>query len=74
MMIVAAFACVLITVALGDDYWQADLIGSLGGLTYLFGMVIYGVRDTKEANFQSDNMASSVASGPKRDSIDSAHE
>lgn len=74
VMIGAAFICVLITVALGDNYWQADLIGSLGGLTYLLGMMIYGAHDTDGAGSQSDIMASSVTSDPERDPGDTAFE
>ena len=74
VMIGAAFICVLITVALGDNYWQADLIGSLGGLTYLLGMMIYGTHDNGVAGSQSDVMASSVTSDPERDPDDPANE
>jgi hypothetical protein len=74
VMIGAAFICVLITVALGDNYWQADLIGSLGGLAYLLGMMIYGAHDTDGAAILSDVMASSVTSDPERDPDDPANE
>ena len=65
VMIVAAFVCVLITVAMGDNYWQADLIGSLGGLAYLLGLMIYGAHESGGVGFQSDVMASGVTSGLK---------
>ena len=67
VMIVAAFACVLVTVSLGDNYWQADLIGSLGGLTYLFGTVIYCAHGTDDASLPTGVLASNVTSDPKRD-------
>lgn len=70
VMIVTAFACVLITVALGDSYWQADLIGSLGGLTYLLGMLIYGAHDTGGASIHGDVMSTSATSGFERKSIE----
>lgn len=72
VMIVAAFVCVLITVALSDNYWQADLIGSLGGVTYLFGMLLFGARDADGTGSPIDVMASSVTAGPARESDDSA--
>ncbi len=60
VMMVAAFACVLITVALNGSYWQADLIGSLGGVSYLGGMVIYGARSSVQANSHGESKAASV--------------
>jgi hypothetical protein len=46
-MICAAFVCAVVTVAQHDSYWQADVIGSLGGLTFLFSLVIFGAHDRK---------------------------
>ena len=60
VMIGTAFVCVLITVALNASYWQADLIGSLGGVSYLGGMLIYGVRGPVEANSHGESKAASV--------------
>lgn len=45
VMICAAFLCAVVTVALGQNYWQADLIGSLGGVSYLLSMAAQGARD-----------------------------
>jgi uncharacterized membrane protein len=45
VMICAAFVCAVVTVALDDDYWQADVIGSLGGLAFLLGLAIYPAHD-----------------------------
>ncbi|MGB8195816.1 MAG: hypothetical protein WCF25_02260 [Acidimicrobiales bacterium] len=42
VMLFAAFVCVVVTVALDVDYWQADVIGSLGALTFLFGLRFLG--------------------------------
>jgi uncharacterized membrane protein len=47
VMIGAAFVCAVVTVALNDNYWQADVVGSLGGLTFLLGLAIYGARDER---------------------------
>ncbi|MFZ0767993.1 MAG: hypothetical protein WAM64_02090, partial [Acidimicrobiales bacterium] len=41
----AAFVCVVITVALKKNYWQADVIGSLGGVSFLLGLATYGASD-----------------------------
>lgn len=42
VMVGVAFVCAVVTVAMNDNYWQADVIGSLGGVTYLFGLASYG--------------------------------
>ena len=47
VMICAAFVCVVVTVALNDNYWQADVIGSLGGVAFLLGLAIYGAHDER---------------------------
>ena len=47
VMIGAAFVCAVVTVALNDNYWQADVIGSLGGLSFLLGLAIYGAREVR---------------------------
>jgi hypothetical protein len=47
VMICAAFVCAVVTVALNENYWQADVIGSAGGVTFLLGLVIYGAHDER---------------------------
>ena len=47
VMIGAAFVCAVVTVALNDNYWQADVIGSVGGVTFLLGLAIYGAHDER---------------------------
>jgi hypothetical protein len=42
VMLGAAFVCAVITVALNDNYWQSDVIGSVGGVAFLFFLVAYG--------------------------------
>jgi Predicted membrane protein (DUF2178) len=46
----AAFVCVVITVALKQNYWQADLIGSLGGVSFLLGLAAYGASEDDVTN------------------------
>jgi hypothetical protein len=42
VMICAAFVCAVVAVASNENYWQADVIGSLGGLTFLVGLLFFG--------------------------------
>ena len=42
IMLVTAFLCLVITVALNDNYWQSDVIGSVGAIAFLIGLVAYG--------------------------------
>jgi len=41
-MLGAAFVCAVITVALNDNYWQSDVIGSVGGVSFLLCLATYG--------------------------------
>jgi predicted membrane protein DUF2178 len=45
VMLVAAFVCVVVTIALNDNYWQSDVIGSLGAVAFLFCLAAYGDHD-----------------------------
>jgi hypothetical protein len=65
VMICAAFVCVVVTVALNDNYWQADVIGSLGGVAFLLGLAIYGAHDER---------APGEVRGIMETGIDSEHE
>jgi hypothetical protein len=67
VMLGAAFLCTVISVALGDNYWQADLIGSLGGVVYIVGMVGYGAHETNGAVVERGIAASSVPPVDERD-------
>lgn len=46
-MMIAAFLCAVVSVALKDNYWQADVIASVGGVAYLFGIQRYGAHDDR---------------------------
>lgn len=45
VMLGAAFVCATITVALNDNYWQSDVIGSVGGVAFLLCLAAYGAND-----------------------------
>jgi Predicted membrane protein (DUF2178) len=45
VMLVAAFVCVVVTIALNDNYWQSDVIGSLGAVAFLSCLAAYGDHD-----------------------------
>ena len=64
-MVGVAFVCVVITVALDDNYWQADVIGTLGGLSYVFGMFVYGAHDNDSVGSSRGIMAGSRTSERK---------
>ena len=42
-----AFVCAVITVALNDNYWQSDVIGSVGGVAFLLCLAAYGDDDAR---------------------------
>src|ERR1700722_17158825 len=64
VMICAAFVCVVVTVALHDSYWQADVIGSLGALTYLLGIVVSGAHEHQATGEGRGMMDAGTKSGP----------
>ena len=47
VMLGVAFVCVVVTVSLNDNYWQSDVIGSLGAVAFLFCLAAYGDSDTR---------------------------
>jgi hypothetical protein len=47
VMLGGAFICIVVTVALNDNYWQSDVIGSLGAVAFLCGLAAYGDHDAK---------------------------
>ncbi len=53
----AAFVCAVISVALDDSYWQADVIASAAGVSYLLGLSIYGSHDEVGRSEVGDIMA-----------------
>jgi len=59
VMIVTAFACAVYAVAANKNYWQADVIGSLGGLSYFLTLLFDGARPAEAAPNGAGMMASS---------------
>ena len=45
VMIAAAFVSAVYAVAANKNYWQADVIASLGGLSYFLTLLFSGARD-----------------------------
>jgi uncharacterized membrane protein len=74
VMISAAYSCAVIAVALGGTYWQADLIGSLGGVAYLLGMMVYGAHEDDPAGLERGVTASRFALGDESDTRDATSE
>ena len=53
VMLGTAFVCAVITIALKQSYWQADVIGSVGGVAFVLCLAAYGVGETTARD--SDN-------------------
>ena len=56
VMLGAAFVCAVITVALNDNYWQSDVIGSVGGVAFLVCLAAYGDDDDDRAHDPEEAM------------------
>jgi hypothetical protein len=60
IMYAAALVCVSVAIGLKQEYWQADVVVSLGGLSYLAGLRIYGAHEEHPDNANVGLMASTV--------------
>lgn len=60
----AAFVCAVVSVALDDSYWQADVIASAAGVSYLLGLSIYGAHDEQSRGEVGGIMAGRGESAP----------
>jgi 1,4-dihydroxy-2-naphthoate octaprenyltransferase len=60
VMYAAALVCVSVAIGLKQEYWQADVVVSLGGLSYLAGLRIYGAHDDHPESVSVGMMASTV--------------
>jgi hypothetical protein len=58
VMYLASVVCVAIALSLKQNYWQADVIGSVGGISFLLGLKIYGPHE--DESLGRGMMASSV--------------
>ncbi len=47
VMMITTFVIAVIMVALGDQYWQEDVLWCAGGLTFLFGLARYGAHEPR---------------------------
>jgi hypothetical protein len=43
----AAYACVIVAVAMNQSYWQSDVIVAVGGIGFLSGIAKFGVHDER---------------------------
>jgi peptidoglycan/LPS O-acetylase OafA/YrhL len=48
VMMITAFVIAVIMVALGDQYWQEDVLWCVGGFTFLFGLAHYGEHERRD--------------------------
>ena len=58
VMFALCFVIGLIEVASNTNYWQEDVIGSVGGVSFFVGLTIYGVRDEDTAGTSRGLMSS----------------
>jgi|HubBroStandDraft_1064217.scaffolds.fasta_scaffold153632_2 hypothetical protein len=65
VMLLSAFVCAVITVAMKDNYWQADVIGSVGGASFLLGLAGYGASDERSLEEDYDERSSNHESSSK---------
>jgi hypothetical protein len=74
VMYATALVCVSIAIGLKQQYWQADVIVSLGGLSYLAGLRLYGAHEEHPVGTGVGMMASTVhtESSSTHESMDSA--
>jgi hypothetical protein len=50
VMYLASVVCVAIALSLKQNYWQADVIGSVGGVSFMLGLMIFSPhRDSAES-------------------------
>jgi hypothetical protein len=58
VMYLASVVCVAIALSLKQNYWQADVIGSVGGISFMLGLKIYSPHE--DESLSRGIMASSV--------------
>jgi hypothetical protein len=58
VMYLASVVCVAIALSLKQNYWQADVIGSVGGISFMLGLKIYSPHE--DESLGRGIMASSV--------------
>ncbi len=63
-MCLSAVVCVAIALAVRQNYWQADVIGSIGGLSFILGLRIYGPPDERASGVSARIMAGSIHQEP----------
>jgi hypothetical protein len=60
VMYLASVVCVAIALSLKQNYWQADVIGSVGGISFMLGLMIYSPHRDRAESIGRGMMASSV--------------
>jgi amino acid transporter len=48
VMMITTFVIAVIMVALGNQYWQEDVVWCAGGFTFLFGLAHYGEHERRD--------------------------
>jgi hypothetical protein len=60
VMFAVVFVITLFTLASKGSYWQVDVVGSVGGVSYFIGLLIYGEHDESARGAQRGIMSSEV--------------
>lgn len=63
LMLITAFVCAVVTVAMNDNYWQADVIGSVGGVAFVVGLASFGSNDEQRSGEDGTVEAKQLRSG-----------
>lgn len=54
VMYLAAFVCLVVAIAVKENYWQADVVLSCGGVAFVVGLRLYGVEPANEHEASDD--------------------
>jgi hypothetical protein len=63
VMFALTFGIALVMVARNENYWQEDVIGSVGGVSFFLGIMIYGTHEEDAAGTSRGIMASDAVKG-----------
>jgi hypothetical protein len=64
VMIGVAFVCAVISIALDETYWQADVIGTVGGVAFVASIMRRGVHEERAPREYHGIMATKNMSEP----------
>ncbi len=69
VMFALVFVITLGAVASNGAYWQVDVVGSVGGISYFLGLLIYGEHDESASGVERGIMATDEVSRTHEDTV-----